>query len=93
MNKFSEEDIKEMVSNTQSGYSYNRYGSTGWENSIRNLSVLGYNKKQIEWIMLSKVTRWAADSFMTGEYGTADGTEVVQYHNKYGKKSILQEYK
>jgi hypothetical protein len=90
--KLSDMEIQEIIFKTKTGYSYERYGAFGWINSIRNLWDLGYTKKQIEWIMLSKITRWAADSFMVGEYGSADGTEVVQYHNKYGNKNVLREY-
>ena len=43
-------------------YSFDRYGVTGWRACVRMLSRRGFNDREIEAIMRSKWTRWAADS-------------------------------
>ena len=45
----------------EDAYSYSRYGAKEWQKAIDCLAAQGYTEAQIECIMRSKYTRWAAD--------------------------------
>jgi len=81
------QEVDNMMVKTSEAYSFSRYGAGAWRKSIENLFELGYNKKEVEWILNSKLMRWAADQFSqyagdenTG-YEICDGFEIVKYHN------------
>jgi len=65
----------------EDAYSYDRYGATQWKRAIKALEKLGYSEAEVEVIMRSKYTRWAADQ--------ADGkrrqfvSSLVDYVTKY----------
>ena len=70
-------------------YSYSRYGSQAWTVAIENLEVMGYNLQDAEWILRSKLMRWAADAFERVDlYGNTYciGDEISHYERKFGIK-------
>lgn len=54
-------DANKIAEATQDAYSFSRYGQKAWAASCRMLLRRGYDVRQIEAIMRSKWTRWAAD--------------------------------
>jgi len=89
-------NVDKLFDTTKDAYSFGRYGAEGWRKSIENLAFLGFTEKQIEWIMRSKLTRWAGDYFGTtftnedgqeeSGYGNFTGDEIVAYYGKYPKE-------
>ena len=65
---------KELAEKTSDAYSYDRYNS--WEACVKKLRKAGYDDMQIEAILRSKITRWAADS-SHNNYGKASGIDLM----------------
>jgi hypothetical protein len=63
---------------TEIGYSYDRYSRGGWRQAIRELLKRGYDEREIEAIMRSKWTRWAADSD-DAPYGKTPGVALIRF--------------
>lgn len=51
---------KALAEKTEEGYSFERYGEKSWLANIKFL-LTKFTEEQVEWIMLSKHARWAAD--------------------------------
>lgn len=56
-----------IFSRTRDAYSYDRYGTLMWLETIRHLDRIGYTNEQIIEIMKSKHVRWAADTISIDE--------------------------
>jgi len=54
-------DVIALADKTADAYSHDRYGRTEWRKAIRLLGVRGHGAREIEAILRSKWTRWAAD--------------------------------
>lgn len=80
--------VKELSEKTSDAYSYDRYNS--WEACIKKLRKAGYNDREIEAILRSKWTRWAADS-SSAPYGKASSNDLMNYINKYENKQSIEE--
>lgn len=55
-------DVRALALRLENAYSTDRYRN-GWSGCVRMLLKRGYNEAQIEAIIRSKWTRWAADGF------------------------------
>jgi hypothetical protein len=64
-------DAAQFAIELASAYSTSRYKG-GWVGCIEMLRKRGYSDPQIEAIIRSKWTRWAADNSSDDEYATAD---------------------
>jgi len=64
---------------TRSGYSYDRYGISGWNGAIKVLINERLSDEQIEAFLLSKHMRWAGDADNKRKYGTCNGQTVKEY--------------
>lgn len=58
----SESKINDIIQRSLGAYSFDRYGKRLWKASIKFLLDEGYDEASIQWILLSKHMRWAADS-------------------------------
>lgn len=80
--------IKELAEKTCDAYSANRYNS--WEACVRKLRNAGYDDKQVEAILLSKWTRWAADR-SSQPYGKASSVDLIKYIKEFETlESVIQ---
>jgi hypothetical protein len=50
-----------IAANTSDAYMADSYGSERWTQEIQELLNAGYNQKEVEWIVRSKIARWADD--------------------------------
>jgi hypothetical protein len=80
--------IKEFAKELSDAYSTDRY-SRGWSASIRALRNRGYDDRQIEAIIRSKYTRWAADQ-VTGSR-KANATDLLDYLDESMSPRDLEE--
>lgn len=71
--------IEELSEKTSDAYSYDRYNS--WSACIKALRKAQYNDMQIEAILRSKWTRWAADS-SDKSYGKSSSVDLMKYINE-----------
>lgn len=78
--------IQELSEKTSDAYSYDRYNS--WEACIKKLRSLGCNDYEVEAILRSKWTRWAADA-SNKPYGKASSNDLVNYINKHETKESI----
>lgn len=70
---------KDVAEKTQDAYSVDRY--TSWAAVAQLLLDRGYDDKQVEAILRSKWTRWAADA-SDKPYGKATSTHVAAWLDK-----------
>ncbi len=77
--------VKEMAQKTSDAYSSTRYNS--WESCVRQLQKLGLNDQEVEAVLRSKWTRWAADS-SNAPYGKATSKDLLRYIEKNESKSL-----
>ena len=75
--------IKEMSAKTEGGYSFDRYGQSGWNGAIRVLRSKGMNDREVEAFLLSKHMRWAGDCDEKRNYGSYNGQTVKAYIENY----------
>lgn len=74
--KTKQEPIKSLADRLSDAYSTGRYGT--WDGCIRMLRKRGYDDHQIEAIIRSKWTRWAAD--VSGKsYGRVTAADLARY--------------
>lgn len=78
--------IKEVALLTSDAYSFNRYGIKKWMKAIEYLDSEGFSLSQIDYVLRSKLMRWAADSCCEinsrgGE--KLNGLEIKKYFEKY----------
>jgi hypothetical protein len=71
-------NIFEFAESTSDAYSYSRYGDGAWRQCHRMLRKRGYTDKQVESIMRSKWTRWAADH-SGKEYGRVSSKDLERW--------------
>lgn len=55
-------DAEIIAANTSDAYMADTYGEERWTNQIQELLDAGYNQTQVEWIVRSKIARWADDA-------------------------------
>ena len=93
----NDSEIAVIDQETQTAYSRARYGEAAWLVAMKDLATLGFSVEEIVWVLNSKNARWAADAFhgqtdlVLDEDGDVDdctetlnGTELTQYHLKWG---------
>lgn len=80
--------IAEFAEELSGAYSTDRYRN-GWVPSIRALRARGYDDRQIEAIVRSKWTRWAADSGGK-RYGHATASDLVKFVEKQSKRDLQE---
>lgn len=71
----------DIFKNTQESYSFDAYGEDAWIKNIEELLREGYDQIQVEWIMKSKISRWALDMEKTI-------TEYIKNH--IGEKTLAK---
>lgn len=76
--KLTETQIKDLAHSTSDAYSFDRYAN--WEEVVRKLARRGLDARQIEAVVRSKWTRWAAD--MVGRYENIPAKAVIDYIDK-----------
>lgn len=77
----------DYIANTSmnDAYSGARYGSAQWRKAARMLAVKGFTAEEIEAILRSKLTRWAADEAgRSGDDGSAKAADLIRYMEKAG---------
>lgn len=80
--------VQELSQKTSDAYSFGRYNS--WEACIKKLRKAGYDDMQVEAILRSKWTRWAADA-SDKPYGKASSVDLINYILKNEtKESVIQ---
>lgn len=75
---------KELAEKTSDAYSYDRYNS--WEACVKKLRNHGCNDFEVEAILRSKWTRWAADS--TGNTKATSSALMKYIEKNESQKSI-----
>mgnify|MGYP001435600352 CR=1 FL=1 len=78
---------KELAEKTSDAYSFDRYNS--WEACVKKLRANGLNDREIEAVLRSKWTRWAADG-SKNVYGKASSNDLMNYINKYENKASIE---
>lgn len=78
---------KELAEKTSDAYSFDRYNS--WEACVKKLRANGLNDREIEAVLRSKWTRWAAD-MSKNVYGKASSNDLMNYINKCETKESIQ---
>jgi hypothetical protein len=56
--------VFELSCRTDNAYMYETYGEERWSENIHDLVDAGYSDEAIQWIMRSKIARWARDADM-----------------------------
>ena len=79
---------KELAEKTSDAYSFDRYNS--WEACVKKLRNNGLNDREIEAVLRSKWTRWAADASKNA-YGKASSNDLMNYINKCENKKSIEE--
>jgi len=83
----SQKTVREFAAELVSAYSTDRY-THGWGACIRMLRGRGYDDRQVEAIIRSKWTRWAADA-SRGErrngYGFATSSDLARFIDGLGR--------
>ena len=57
--------VREIADNTSDAYMAASYGDDRWTQNIRELIDYGYTEETVEWIVRSKIARWADDYEMS----------------------------
>ncbi len=82
LNKLLDIDTPEKLSmKLSSAYSFNRYRN-GWIPCIKMLRKRGYLDSEIEEILRSKITRWAADN-SRNRYGYNTASDLARYMDNH----------
>jgi hypothetical protein len=76
--KHNMKNVKEFSKELSGAYSTNRYNNS-WVACIRMLRKRQYNDEQIEAIICSKWTRWAADCFESKQYTKTPAKALANY--------------
>lgn len=79
--------VKEIAEKTSDAYSVGRYNS--WEACIKALKKINLDEKEIEAVLRSKWTRWAADS-SNAPYGKASSNDLIRYIEKNETKESIK---
>jgi hypothetical protein len=78
---------KALTEKTSDAYSACRYNS--WKACVKKLRVFGCNDNEIEAILRSKWTRWAADSSKSS-YGKESSVDLINYIKKYETRASIE---
>ena len=78
-NLVDQQRISNLADQTSNAYSYGRYRS--WRSVVQALVRRGYTDVEIEAIVRSKWTRWAADA-SDRRYGAATGSDLTRFMDK-----------
>lgn len=70
-------DVRALALRLENAYSTDRYRN-GWSGCVRMLLKRGYNEAQIEAIIRSKWTRWAADG-SAKRYGQVTSADLARF--------------
>jgi hypothetical protein len=82
--------VETLATATADAYSYDNYNDIGWRQAIRKLAQRGYSAREIEAIVRSKWTRWAAD--MSGKrYGCNTGVDLIRFMDDPRNRCTPQE--
>lgn len=81
-------EIDRIAYVTQDAYSVGRYNS--WNACAKALAKEGLNSEEVEWVLRSKWTRWAADS-ADKPYGKATSKDLMRFFAGMGGHSKLIE--
>lgn len=79
--------IKQLAEQLSDAYSTNAYNN-GWSGCVRMLRARRFNDKQIEAIIRSKWTRWAADR-SDKPYGRVTSADLSRFLD--GTRNLLSE--
>jgi hypothetical protein len=84
------EQIQEVMDRSEDAYSYDRYAS--WRACAAALLRKGFTPCQARAILLSKLTRWAADA-SNAPYGRATAVDLMRFidHHPQDTRAILEE--
>lgn len=80
--------VEDLADKTSDAYSATRYNS--WKACIKALRKEGYDDMQIEAILRSKITRWAADR-SKNSYGKASSVDLLSYVRQYESKESIEQ--
>lgn len=80
--------VEDLADKTSDAYSATRYNS--WKACVKALRKEGYDDMQIEAILRSKLTRWAADHSKNA-YGKASSVDLLKYIRKYESKESIDQ--
>lgn len=80
----SRAEAQALAQLTEGAYSFDRYGS--WQACATMLLRMGFDQRQAEAILRSKITRWAADASASNRYGRATALDLQRYINAHGWK-------
>lgn len=92
MNATKQKPVDQFADELSDAYSTTRY-KNGWHASIKMLRRRGYNDRQIEAIIRSKWTRWAADvsDHRYGHHTSADLARFLDSHTSTQLKAAVAE--
>ncbi len=71
--------IAALVTKTADAYSFDRYGVQEWRRATRLLIDRGLDDRQIEAILRSKWTRWAADHCADNVRFKVRGDDLIRF--------------
>lgn len=82
-------DVAKLAARLSNAYSTDRYRN-GWSACIRMLIKRGYNEKEIEAIIRSKWTRYAAD-MSPNQYGYVTGADLARFLDTHARHCCLED--
>ncbi len=82
----TQETIEQFAERLSNAYSTDRYRNE-WRPSIRALRRAGYDDRQIEAIIRSKWTRWAADH-SDNRYGRVTAKDLMAFVRREGMDNV-----
>lgn len=56
--------VPNLANDTRDAFMADEYGPDRWTSNIRSLALAGYSAEAIEWIVRSKIARWAFNENM-----------------------------
>ncbi len=88
----AQKPVDQLADELSDAYSTTRY-KNGWRASIKMLRRRGYDDRQIEAIIRSKWTRWAADGSNNryGHHTSADLARFLDSHTNTSLKAAVAE--
>jgi hypothetical protein len=84
------EQLQEVMDRSEDAYSYDRYAS--WRACAAALLRKGFTTRQAWTILLSKLTRWAADA-SSAPYGRATARDLMRFIDRHQQdtRELLEE--
>lgn len=80
--------VEDLADKTRDAYSACRYNS--WKACVKALRKEGYDDMQVEAILRSKTTRWAADH-SKNSYGKASSVDLLNYVRQYETPQSIEQ--